>query len=227
MAHFNSMLKPTPRNGLSQVQQALLTQGTEVHLVAAETLSREIGDNCVGFVVRGQLTLTWHQDAKRSGIAVLLPGHWFGEHNLLLGAEPARLDLRASGFAAVLTIRANALSALLTDELAALRDPLHRELSASVAERWAQLAARLHQRMHLSSDACVLEALDEAAIWPSAMSHPEGTLVRVPRDVIAQSIGCSRATVSRALSRLVAAGRIRLEGRRILLLGHQGRTGKT
>ncbi|MCF7985555.1 MAG: Crp/Fnr family transcriptional regulator [Thiohalocapsa sp.] len=222
-----SDLRPPPstttRISLSRTQQTLLPHGTEIHLAVGETLPEKICDNNVGFVLQGQLTLTWHQDAKRSGIAVLLPGDWFGEHNLLLGAAPARLDLKASAFAAVRTIPADALTAMLAEELAPIREHLQRELSASVTERWAQLAARLHQRMHLGTDECVWEALVEAAAWPSAMSHPEGTLVRAPRDVIAQRVGCSRVTVSRALSRLVATGRIRLEGRRILLLVHRAR----
>jgi CRP/FNR family cyclic AMP-dependent transcriptional regulator len=216
---------PVRPDGLTAVQQVLLARGVQRGLAAGDALSREIVEHCVGFVLHGQLTLTWHQDAKRSGIAILLPGDWFGEQNLLLGAAPAGLDLTANGFAQVLTIRAEELRGWVHGDLSPLLEPLQRELSASLTERWMQLATRLHQRMHLGTDACVWEALQEAATWPSAMSHPEGTLVKVQRQQIAQRIGCSRVTVSRALSRLAAGGRIRLEGRRILLLGHQGRDG--
>ena len=208
---------------LTPVQRTLLPYGRELHLPVGDTLSRETADSGVGFVLRGQLTLTWQQDAKRSGIAVLMPGDWFGEHNLLSHADPALLEIRAGGFATVLTLHADTLGELLADELAPVREQLYRELSASLAARWAQLATRLHQRIHLGTDECVLAALKEAATWPSAMSHPDGTLVRVPRKLVAQQIGCSRVTVSRAVSRLAAAGRIRLEGRRILLVGEQGR----
>jgi CRP/FNR family cyclic AMP-dependent transcriptional regulator len=225
MSHARTASGPLGQDGLTSVQRALRDRGIQRGLTAGDELSRETLERCVGFVLHGQLTLTWHQDAKRSGIDLLLPGDWFGEHNLLLGAAPAALHLSANGFAQVLTVRADELRGLLEGELALLREPLQRELSASLTERWMQLASRLHQRMHLGTDACVWAALHEAASWPSAMSHPEGTLVKIPRQHIAQRIGCSRVTVSRALSRLAAAGRIRLEGRRILLLGHQGRSG--
>ena len=225
MSPVGTTRKPSRDGDLSAVQRTLLAHGAARALAVGDVLSREIVEHGIGFVLHGQLTLTWQQDAKRSGIAILQPGDWFGEHNLLPGDAPARLDLRASGFARVLTMRVDALEELLAGELGALREPLQRELFASLAERWAQLAARLHQRTHLGTDACVWETLQEAATWPSAMSHPEGTLVRVPRDLIAQRLGCSRVTVSRALSRLAAAGRVRREGRRILLLGHEGRDG--
>ena len=112
---------------------------------------------------------------------------------------------------------------LLTGAQAELNSLLQHELSLSVARRWAELAERLHQCMFVTTDDLVLAALHEATTWPSALSHPEGTLLKVPREVLAQRVGCTRVTISRALARLVDGRQIRLEGRRILLLGHQGR----
>jgi len=40
----------------------------------------------------------------------------------------------------------------------------------------------------------------------------------VPCKTIAERIGCARATVSRILAELIRAGRLRREGRRLLLL---------
>ena len=51
----------------------------------------------------------------------------------------------------------------------------------------------------------------------------DARLHQLRRKLLAQRIACSRVSVSRALARLSAAGRVRLDGRRILLLGHQGR----
>jgi CRP/FNR family cyclic AMP-dependent transcriptional regulator len=154
---------------------------------------------------------------------MLLPGDWFGENTLLLGASPSKLTYRASRFTRLLTLRPDRLNELHNDDLAALKSALERELSQSAARRWAQLAERLHQCIYVTTDDLVIEALQEATSWPSAMSHPDGTLVKVPREVLAQRVGCTRVTISRALSRLAEDGQVRLEGRRILLVGHQGR----
>ena len=123
------------------------------------------------------------------------------------------------------------MSELMTDRLRALpageqtelNSLLRHALSLSVARRWAELAERLHQCMFVTTDDLVRAALHAATTWPSALSHPEGTLLKVPREVLAQRVGCTRVTISRALARLVDGGQVRLEGRRILLLGHQGR----
>jgi CRP/FNR family cyclic AMP-dependent transcriptional regulator len=69
----------------------------------------------------------------------------------------------------------------------------------------------------------VLDALHEAATWPSAMSHPEGTLVRIQRQQLAQRVGCTRMTIARVLRRLLDARQVRFQGRRILLVAHGGR----
>jgi CRP/FNR family cyclic AMP-dependent transcriptional regulator len=221
----NIPLAPTRRDGLSQVQRRLETLGTETELMTGDTLDAGIAARSLGFVLCGQLTMTWQDGDDESTIGMLLPGDWLGENNLLLGASPPKLTYRASRFTRLLTLPPKRLHALLDGDLAALKSALERELSQSAARRWAQLAERLHQCIYVTTDDLVIEALQEAASWPSAMSHPDGTLVKVPRDVLAQRVGCTRVTISRALSRLVDAGQVRLEGRRILLIGRQGRGG--
>ena len=211
------------RDGLTDVQRALQAHGLVTELMTGDVLDSGIARDSVGFVLCGQLNLTWQDGDDESGISVLLPGDWFGENNLLLGGVPPNLTFRASRFSRVSTIETGQLRALLVGEQAELNSLLQHELSLSVSRRWAELAERLHQCMFVTTDDLVLEALHEATTWPSALSHPEGTLVKVPREVLAQRVGCTRVTISRALSRLVDGGQVRLEGRRILLLGHQGR----
>jgi CRP/FNR family cyclic AMP-dependent transcriptional regulator len=219
----NIPLTPMRRDGLSQVQRRLETLGTETELMTGDTLDAGIAERSLGFVLCGQLTVTWQDGDEESSIGMLLPGDWLGENNLLLGTSPAKLTYRASRFTRVLRLRPERLHALLDGDLAALKSALECELSQSAARRWAQLAERLHQCIYVTTDGLVIEALQEAACWPSATSHPDGTLVKVPRDVLAQRVGCTRVTISRALSRLADVGHVRLQGRRILLVGHQGR----
>ena len=214
---------PIRGDGLSRVQRRLEPLGTVTELMSGDTLAVDLAERSAGFVLCGQITMTWQDGDDESTIGMLLPGDWFGENNLLLGTSPPKLTYRASRFTRVLTLKTDRLQALLDGDLAALKTDLERELSQSVARRWAELAERLHQCIYVTTDDLVIEALHEAASWPSAMSHPDGTLVKAPRDVLAQRVGCTRVTISRALSRLVNEGQVRLEGRRILLVGHQGR----
>ena len=211
--------------GLTPLQRALQAHGMERALWTREVLERRHMDTAIGVVVAGQLELSWHQGDDETVVAALRPGDWFGEHNLLAVRAEAVLSLHACTLARLLILPVEALQARLAHELAPLYAPLHAELATSLARRWLDLAAQLHQARHLGTHEQVLGVLYEAATWPSALSHPQGTLVAAPRKHLAQRIGCSRVSVSRALSRLAAAGCVRLEGWRILLLGHQGRGG--
>ena len=85
----------------------------------------------------------------------------------------------------------------------------------SVARRWAELAVRLHECTCVTTDDLVLAALHEATTWRSALPQAEGTLRNVQRELLVQRVGCTRVKISRALSRPVAGGQVRLEGRRI------------
>ena len=221
----NIPLTPIRRGGLSQIQRRLETLGTVTELMTGDTLDADIAVHSIRFVLCGQLTMTWQDGDVESTIGMLLTGDWFGENNLLLGASPSKLTYRTSRFTRVLTLRPERLHELLDGDLATLKSALERELSQSAARRWAELAERLHQCLYVTTDDLVIEALYEAATWPSALSHPDGTLVKLPWEVLAQRVGCTRVTISLALSRLVDAGQVRLEGRRILLIGHQGRGG--
>jgi CRP-like cAMP-binding protein len=188
-----------------------------------EVLEPRLTDTSIGFVLRGQLELSWHEGGNESAMAPVLPGDWFGGHTLSSVTAEAPLILRALTLARVLIIGVDRLQGLLAHELAPLREPLYAELAGSLARYWLDAAARLHETRHCGLDERVLGVLDEAATWPSASSHPEGTLVKASRKLLAQRIACSRVSFGRALARLSAAGRVRLDGRRILLLGHQGR----
>jgi len=224
--HTPPVAEPAGRDGaLTSVQRALQAHGMERALWTRECLEPRLMASALGVVLGGQLELRWHQGDAETAIAALGPGDWFGEHTLLSVTAAAPLSLRARTLARLVIIPAEPLQARLAHELASLRAPLYAELAGSLARRWLDLAVHLHQARHLGTDAQLLGALHEAATWPSALSHPEGTLVAVARKQLAQRIGCSRVSVSRALSRLAAAGHVRLEGRRILLLGHQGRGG--
>ncbi|MBK5969537.1 MULTISPECIES: Crp/Fnr family transcriptional regulator [Thiorhodovibrio] len=217
-------LHPTPAR-LSQVQRRLKPYCQVTELMASDLLDPTITRRCIGFVHMGQLQLTWRAGEDRNGLSMhaVDPGHGFGGNNWLFDEPPRTLYYQANRLTRVLTIEVEHLRTLLAEELIDLNQPLRDEMLHSYARCWLYLAERHHRAHAAPTEERLLDALHEAAAWSSAMSHPEGTLVKARREMLALRVGCARVTVSRGLARLVADGRVRLEGRRILLLGHQGR----
>jgi len=56
---------------------------------------------------------------------------------------------------------------------------------------------------------------------PDAMSHPQGTQIRISRQEISRIVGCSREMVGRVLKQLEEQGMINVSGKTIVVLGRR------
>jgi CRP/FNR family cyclic AMP-dependent transcriptional regulator len=203
---------------LSLVQRQLIPHGRACELLGSERLASEtVRDHC-GFILCGQLRRVWNEGDEVVDCGVLRIGDWINAHAFLLGDALKTVTYRATTFTRVLLLGIDTLKRKLGEELAGLKAPLHESLAVDLARRQLELSRRLHQCYFADTESLVLDALHEARSWPSAMSHPEGTLVKVPGKALAERVGCTRVTVSRVLGKLIRDGRVRREGRRILLL---------
>ena len=52
---------------------------------------------------------------------------------------------------------------------------------------------------------------------PDAMSHPQGTQIRISRQEISRIVGCSREMVGRVLKQLEEEGKIAVSGKTIVV----------
>ena len=52
---------------------------------------------------------------------------------------------------------------------------------------------------------------------PDAMSHPQGTQIRISRQEISRIVGCSREMVGRVLKQLEEEGKISVAGKTIVI----------
>ena len=59
----------------------------------------------------------------------------------------------------------------------------------------------------------LLDMCDE----PDAMSHPEGTQIRITRQELARIVGCSREVVGRVLKQMKEDGMIDVDGMNIVV----------
>ena len=57
---------------------------------------------------------------------------------------------------------------------------------------------------------------------PDAMSHPQGTQIRISRQEISRIVGCSREMVGRVLKQLEANGKVQVKGKTIVVFGTRG-----
>ena len=104
--------------------------------------------------------------------------------------------------------------------------PLSNECARILYAIGAQLSKRL---LHTSRKASRLAFLDvsgriertlnDLCQEPDAMTHPQGTQIRVSRQELARIVGCSREMAGRVLTQLEAQGVITAHGKTIVVFG--------
>ena len=61
--------------------------------------------------------------------------------------------------------------------------------------------------------------LHDLALEPEAMSHPQGTQLKVSRQELARLVGCSREMAGRVLKKLQVDGKLHARGKTVVLFG--------
>ncbi len=65
----------------------------------------------------------------------------------------------------------------------------------------------------------IVRTLHDLSKEPEAMSHPQGTQLRVSRQELARLVGCSREMAGRVLKKLQADGLLHARGKTVVLYG--------
>jgi CRP/FNR family cyclic AMP-dependent transcriptional regulator len=65
----------------------------------------------------------------------------------------------------------------------------------------------------------IIRALHDLTREPEAMSHPQGTQLRVSRQELARLVGCSREMAGRVLKKLQVDGKLHARGKTVVVYG--------
>ena len=90
-------LEPRPAR-LTPVQRRLEAYGEVVELIAGEELDPKIVHFCVGFILTGQLELTWRDGNNEKAFYPIETGDWFSVNNRTLPQPPRLVWCRATCF---------------------------------------------------------------------------------------------------------------------------------
>ncbi len=93
------------------------------------------------------------------------------------------------------------------------------ELTSQLSRRLRKANRKVARSAFIDVTSRIAYALMDLARQPEAMSHPDGTLVRISRQEIGRLIGCSREMASRAVKELENKEFIMAHGKSIILLG--------
>ena len=153
-----------------------------------------------------------HETGNQAVLGYLFPGDFFGEWSLDPRRRPLGVTVRARGDAVIAAMGIGEFTQWVGQ---------HPDIALVLA---AQLAARLERAQRQIADHFFFDvterlsrALREQCQHPGADAAADGTWIRINRQELAFTIGCSREMVARALKTLENKGTIRTEGHSVLV----------
>ena len=183
--------------------------------VPSKTVLIHAGDvpDVLYYIIKGSVeVLIEDEEGNEMVLAYLNKGQFFGEMGLF-NEQPAR--------SAWVRTRSQC-------ELAEMTYPRFRQIAAEsptlLFELATQLASRLDRTNRKLGDLAfvdvtgrVAHAIMDLCNEPDAMTHPEGTQIKVSRQELSRLVGCSREMAGRVLKVLEDQGLVRASGKTIVV----------
>lgn len=208
--------EPYGQSGSQDLIQRFLSHCHRKHVPAKSTIIRQ-GDPSrdLFYVVSGSVTVRIEDEqGNELVLAYLNAGEFFGEIGLF-GEDVKR--------SAVVRAKVASEIAQISYERLKSTPSLFPDLLMIIAGQLAHRLRRMDQKIgdlaFLDVAGRVARTLTELSKEPSAITHPDGMLVRITRLELGDIVGASREMVGRVLVVLEEQGLISVDGKSVVVLG--------
>ncbi len=172
------------------------------------------------YVIEGSVTVSTEGDDGRELIlSYLNPGDFIGEMGLFMRPTQRQVMVRAKTRCELAEISYEQLRQALENELREYSLEIMTAIGAKLAQRLLQTRRKVEHLAFLDTQGRVARTLIDLCGEPDAVSHPEGTQIRITRQEVSRIVGCSREMAGRVMKALEEEGMIRASGKTIVVLG--------
>lgn len=172
------------------------------------------------YVLDGSVSiLTEEEDGHELILGYYGKGEFVGEMGLYIQSERREVTLRTRVQTELAEISYEHLTQLLTGELAADAPKILFSIGAQLTRRLRDTGRKAGRLAFLDVTDRIVRTLHDLSQEPEAMTHPQGTQLRISRQEIARLVGCSREMAGRVLKKLQADGLLHARGKTIVLYG--------
>ncbi|KRG69597.1 cAMP-activated global transcriptional regulator CRP [Pseudoxanthomonas dokdonensis] len=172
------------------------------------------------YVVSGSVSIITEEDDDRELVLGYFgPGEFVGEMGLFIESDRREVILRTRTTCELAEISYERLHQLFTGSLSADAPALLYSIGAQLSRRLLDTSRKASRLAFLDVTDRIVRTLHDLAREPEAMSHPEGTQLRVSRQELARLVGCSREMAGRVLKKLQADGSLHARGKTVVLYG--------
>ena len=175
--------------------------------------------NTLYYIVSGSVTISFeNEDGKELILAYLNAGDFIGEMGLFMSTERREVIVKTKENSELAEIGYHRLGNLFLSELKADAAQILYYIGTQLTHRLLQTSRKVHRLAFLDVTGRVARTLMDLCKEPNAMTHPEGTQIKISRQEIAKIVGCSREMAGRVLKDLKKQDSLLVKGHTIVVL---------
>ncbi len=172
------------------------------------------------YMVSGSTSIiTEESDGRELVLGYFGAGEFVGEMGLFIESDRREVILRTRVPCELAEISYERMYELFEGPLAADAHRLLWAIGAQLSRRLLDTSRKAGRLAFLDVTDRIIRTLHDLAREPEAMSHPEGTQLRISRQEISRLVGCSREMAGRVLKKLQEEGKLHARGKTIVLYG--------
>ena len=171
------------------------------------------------YIISGSVSIiALEEDDRELVLGYVGPGEFIGEMGLFVQAEQRGVALRTRSACELAEISYERLQGLLVQQANDSSRLLY-SIGAQISQRLLDTSRKAGRLAFLDVSDRIYRTLHDLTLEPEALSHPQGTQLRVSRQELARLVGCSREMVGRVLKKLQAEGKLHARGKTVVLYG--------
>jgi CRP/FNR family cyclic AMP-dependent transcriptional regulator len=172
------------------------------------------------YVVSGSLSVISEEpDGRELVLGYINAGDFIGEMGLFVPVDHREVLLRARTSCELAELSYERLHQLFAGPLAAECPRILYAIGAQLSKRLLDTSRKASRLAFLDVSGRIIRTLNDLCHEPDAMSHPQGTQIRVSRQEISRIVGCSREMAGRVLKQLQQEGKLHARGKTVVVFG--------
>ncbi len=172
------------------------------------------------YMVSGSTSIiTEESDGRELVLGYFGVGEFVGEMGLFIESDRREVILRTRSPCELAEISYERMYELFEGSLAADAHRLLWAIGAQLSRRLLDTSRKAGRLAFLDVTDRIIRTLHDLSREPEAMTHPEGTQLRISRQEISRLVGCSREMAGRVLKKLQEEGKLHARGKTIVLYG--------
>jgi CRP/FNR family cyclic AMP-dependent transcriptional regulator len=176
--------------------------------------------NTLYYVVSGALSIiSVEGDGRELVLGYVNAGEFVGEMGLFVSANVRQVLLRTRAPCELAELSYERAHQLFLTSLSSECPKILYAIGAQLSKRLLDTSRKATRLAFLDVTGRIIRTLNDLTQEPDALSHPQGTQIRVSRQELARIVGCSREMAGRVLKQLQIDGKLHARGKTVVVYG--------